>query len=423
MDINITVAEREIKPSVVNLYQFENETTTLEFTLDSYVFEEIDLRNYKCYVVTSQNGQIDMTEVPTMVVDSKLIVTWEVQEYSIRQRGAVLYQLCFKENADDGENTAVWYSYKGVIINRESIDADNHITANYPTILKQWLDRINENRDELITEIHTIVEQVPYGVVYIPYGETLDPSVRTEGHLYYQITSEDTTEGHFEDHQGNKLGLSGYVKVINDAVDLNTLVENHTYAINGAPTNAPTGATIKFVQVITDGTVVTQIAYSNYTTPTNVWVRVGTVDGQFPEWSRLVTNSDNEFLQIKLDKKQFEIDALYKFHSNEFLHLVVDTFDDTTGFQSIPDTCVYDTERKLITSSGDCELSYNSFDTSTYSSIWVSVDYEGGSVEIVLDETSLTNNEINAIIGNSQSTLTLKIIGEVTLKNVAWGLK
>ena len=223
MDLKLTLSDREIRPQVVNFFQYENQTTTMVFTLDSYMYGEVDLRNYKAYAVTSQNGLVDMTEL-VMNYDEgndELDLYWEVQEYSLRQEGAVTYQIVFKENADDGENTAVFNSYKGVIINRGSVDADNHITANYPTLLKQWLDKmaametelntikdnaideLEEVRAETVEDINGFVDDFNSSIIYIPYGETVTD--RIEGHLYYQYTDSSNTKGQFEDHNGNVL--------------------------------------------------------------------------------------------------------------------------------------------------------------------------------------------------------------------------
>lgn len=196
MDISIKVANRELSPAVCNFFQYENQTVTLKFTLDSYKYGEVDLRNYKAYGVTSQNGMVDMTELVSTYDSAKdeLTLTWEVQEYSLRQVGPITYQICFKENADDGENTAVFYSYKGIMINRGSIDGDNHITANYPTILKQWLDRIN-----------SLASMYNAGIIYMDMGNSIPAAERLEGRLYYQFTNAEKTKGYFEDHTGKVL--------------------------------------------------------------------------------------------------------------------------------------------------------------------------------------------------------------------------
>ena len=63
MDLNLTLSNRQITPPVVNTFQFENDITTLNFVLDSYIHEEIDLRNYKAFAITSQKGIVDVTEL------------------------------------------------------------------------------------------------------------------------------------------------------------------------------------------------------------------------------------------------------------------------------------------------------------------------------------------------------------------------
>ena len=200
--MEFTIENRQIKPAVYPIFQNENDTTVLKFTLANYIHDDtVDLRNYTAYAVTSQNGLIDMTELESEYDESNdtLTISWNVQEYSLREAGAIQYQIVFKENADDGENTAVYYSNKAILMNRMSINADDHITANYPTLLKQWLDRINQ-----------LSGDANKGFFYIPYGETIPPSERLEGTMYWQWDNEDNTAGHFEDDSGNVLTFSQY---------------------------------------------------------------------------------------------------------------------------------------------------------------------------------------------------------------------
>lgn len=246
MDLNLTLSNRQIVPAVTNMFQFENQTTTLNFVLDSYMWEETDLRNYIPYAVTSINGVIDVTELTATYNENtdKLTVSWTVGEYTLSEKGAVLYQIVFKENKLDGEigeedvNNAVWYSYKAIMINRSSIDGDNHITANYPTLLKQWLDKmgamedelikvkdkgiddIEEATDEYIEEINELAAKFDTSVVYIPYGETIPVENRLSNRLYYQYTDETHTKGRFEDSNGVILNLdpTGYVTCIGQTI-------------------------------------------------------------------------------------------------------------------------------------------------------------------------------------------------------------
>ena len=63
MAFQIKIANREINPRVINFFQFENQVTMLEFELDSYIYDEVDLRNYKAYAHSTINGVIDSTEL------------------------------------------------------------------------------------------------------------------------------------------------------------------------------------------------------------------------------------------------------------------------------------------------------------------------------------------------------------------------
>lgn len=214
MAYQINIANREINPRVINFFTFENQVTTLEFTLDSYMYDEVDLRNYKAYAVTSIKGSVDMTELEMNYdeVDDKLNLKWNVGDYTLTQEGAIVYQITFKQNEDDGENSAVWYSYKAIMINRGSVDADHQIVAEYPTIMKQWLDKMDALEGELINikneaieEINKIAAMFDACVVYIPYGETISVEDRLNNRLYYQYTNEEHTNGRLEDCEGTIL--------------------------------------------------------------------------------------------------------------------------------------------------------------------------------------------------------------------------
>lgn len=240
MAYQINIANREINQRVINFFQFENGVTTLEFTLDNYIYDEVDLRNYKAYAITSIKGSVDMTELEMNYdeVDDKLTLTWNVGDYTITQDGAIIYQITFKENEDDGENSAVWYSYKAVMINRGTVDADHQIVAEYPTIMKQWLDKmesmedelikvkdtaideVEDTRDEAIEDINDLAAKFDTSVVYIPYGETIPVEDRLSNRLYYQYTDEAQTRGRFEDSEGVILNLdpTGYVTHIGQTI-------------------------------------------------------------------------------------------------------------------------------------------------------------------------------------------------------------
>lgn len=162
---------REIKPQKIAVKQFEADTTVLTFTRDSYKYDQIDLRNYKAYAITSINGEIDMTELTKTVSGSQLILTWALSARTLRHAGAINYQISFKADAD---SPAVFNTYQGIIQNSASID-ESELVGDYPTIMKQWLDLINARSGA-----------VPHKVVYMLPGNPVPVAARTAGTLYYQ---------------------------------------------------------------------------------------------------------------------------------------------------------------------------------------------------------------------------------------------
>lgn len=210
MAYQINIANREINPRVINFFTFENQVTTLEFTLDNYIYDEVDLRNYKAYAVTSIKGSVDLTELEMRYdeVDDKLNLTWNVGDYTLTETGAIVYQITFKQNENDGEDSAVWYSYKAIMINRGSVDADHKIVAEYPTIMKQWLDRMDRLYSEVLgvqEELEEYAIKFTNSIFYIDYDKAIPVEERIDGRLYYQWTNADKTKGRFEDPDGKPL--------------------------------------------------------------------------------------------------------------------------------------------------------------------------------------------------------------------------
>lgn len=304
MDVSLKLENRAINPAVINLFQFENNTTTLNFVLDSYIWENSDLRNYKAYAISSINGVIDYTELE-MTYDEdadKLSLSWLVQDYTLSEKGAITYQIVFKENTIEGNageedvNTAVWYSYKAIIINRESLDGDNHIVANYPTILKQHFDKINE-----------LAGLMEAGVVYIPYGETIEPASRLAGRVYYQYTDAYNVTGRFEDHEGNILidNQSLTAVELQPNVNLNDIRESGVY-YTSLNTNAATmsNTPIKeafYLEVISMDENLTKQVWTHFnTTVGDVYTRKY-YRGTWGEWYKTATTKyvDGTFLPLK----------------------------------------------------------------------------------------------------------------------------
>lgn len=191
--MDITVSNKQLNPAVIHTNQFSNGEYKVVFKFDDYVQNGVDLRDKKVYVITSYYGTPDIMEVTSTVVGTKLEVTWDIDSKTLENDGVVQYQLRFSESGIDG--TAVWYSYKGLLIVRESIDVDNHTSANYPTLLQQMLNKIEQ-----------ISGNLDAAVFYMEPGNSIPVVERTSNRLYYQIVDSETNEGYFEDHTGKKLG-------------------------------------------------------------------------------------------------------------------------------------------------------------------------------------------------------------------------
>ena len=178
--VDITVSDKQMKPQVIHTDQFENGVNTIRFIIEDYMQGSTDLQKFKAYAVTSLNGEIDITEVPYTVSGRVMTLTWALSAYTLRNPGVIQYQLRFSQSEADG--TAVWSSYKGVIVNRLAINADDYISANYPTLLK-------ENQDL----IHTLSGAFGAEIVYMPVGEPIPVEERLAGRLYYQWLDTPTT--------------------------------------------------------------------------------------------------------------------------------------------------------------------------------------------------------------------------------------
>ena len=178
MKLQIT-NNREIKPQKVSLKQGESNTTVLRFERDSYKYDQIDLRDYKAYAVTCLNGNIDITELAVTTDGAKLILNWTLSDYTLRHAGALAYQIVFKGTED---SAAVFNTYQAILQISSSIDGDNYVSANYPTLLKQWLDIIDARSGAIGSDI-----------VYMNAGSSIAVEERAAGNLYYQWNETPTT--------------------------------------------------------------------------------------------------------------------------------------------------------------------------------------------------------------------------------------
>ena len=171
--VDITISNKQMKPGVIHTDQFENGVHVLRFTLADYVQNNIDLRKFKAYVVTSLKGVPDVAEIPYTISDRQLILTWSLSAYTLREPGIIQFQIKFAQSKEDA--TGVWWSYKGVVINRVSINADDYVSAQYPTLMKQWIDLM-----------HTLSGVYGTTIEYMMPGKSIPVDERLESRMYYQ---------------------------------------------------------------------------------------------------------------------------------------------------------------------------------------------------------------------------------------------
>lgn len=172
MSIEININNRQPSPGVLNLFSHERDSRVIEFILENYRYNEKDLSKYKAYVSTAVNGKYDLVELTSFVEEGKLKVIWNLRDYTFPQTGAILYQLCFK---GDDENATAYYTYKAVIVNRETLDAEHQFPCDYPTIMQQWIDHM-----------HTLSREFGSDITYMYPGQSIPVEERLGGRLYYQ---------------------------------------------------------------------------------------------------------------------------------------------------------------------------------------------------------------------------------------------
>ena len=140
-DIKVTLETKQLYPAVVNLKQFSNNTDTLTFELENYMYETTDLSKLDAYAVCDMvNQEVDEVKLEKQVVENKLRLTWTVTGYTTQLDGHINYQIVFKNIEND--KSVIWFSHQGIIFVNSSIDGDGYIAAKYPTILQQWEQRM-----------------------------------------------------------------------------------------------------------------------------------------------------------------------------------------------------------------------------------------------------------------------------------------
>ena len=209
---------RQIRPAVINTFQNNGNVDRLEFQMEDYNQDNVDLSTMDAYAIVYGSLGLDEIKLESEVTsDGVLKIYWDLNSYTLALGEKIFYQICFKS-----EGSQVWTSYKGVIFCNESLTADEEIVAQYPTILKQMEGRIETRTDEAIDEftviaseqlnntverVNELADNFDASVVYVPYGETIPIEDRLNNRLYYIYTDEEHSSGRFEDSEGTTLFL------------------------------------------------------------------------------------------------------------------------------------------------------------------------------------------------------------------------
>lgn len=187
---NISILEdKRLFPTVINIIEGSNKVDTAVYTLENYIVNNIDLSTYDWYVDLIGVDGVDEVKLTKTIEDGKLVITFDLTEYVTRLGNTLTYQLVAKDSVG-----SVWNSAKGIILNSDSIQAEDFIVANYPSILKQW-----ENK------IENMAGSLDNAYVMIPYNETVPVESRIAGKFYLQRLNDVDYSCVIEDHEGNIL--------------------------------------------------------------------------------------------------------------------------------------------------------------------------------------------------------------------------
>lgn len=175
--IALTLSEKQIKPGVIHTDQFNNEARLIEFTIPHYTQNGVNLRDYTPYLVSSVNGVMDCTMLTRENNGVGIKLTWALSDHFLMTPGVITYQIVFANSKTDvfNDRTAAWFSYKAVIVNRITINTDDYISANYPTLMRQWMDLM-----------HTLSGAFGTEITYMQVDKPIPVEERLPGRLYYQ---------------------------------------------------------------------------------------------------------------------------------------------------------------------------------------------------------------------------------------------
>lgn len=200
--------QHQITPAVVNAFQANNLVDNLVFTMANYTDGDTDFSKMKCYAICYGVLGLDEIILPTRINDAgELEITWTLDSYTLSIGQNIYYQIVFKD-----ADATVLTTYKAIILCNESIPADEHIVAQYPTILKQIERNIEINitnisnevdgkLDDMTEKVNSVVASDAYYLMN--YDEPIPLDQRANGKLYLQRLNDYDYSCIIEDFKGN----------------------------------------------------------------------------------------------------------------------------------------------------------------------------------------------------------------------------
>lgn len=142
--MNLIIENKLINPGVINLTQFSSGTDTLIFELENPIYENLDFKDdeYVAYAIAvlPTGKMMDKIELEKNIIDKKLTLIWKVTNYTTKVNGTLTYQIIFENTNKE----VVWYSNNALMFVNSSINADDFLTAYYPSLLQQWMLKMEQ---------------------------------------------------------------------------------------------------------------------------------------------------------------------------------------------------------------------------------------------------------------------------------------
>ena len=186
IDIEI-LQDNRLVPTVMNINQGQNKLDTALYSMENYVINDVDLSTCDWYAVLMGVYGLDEVKLTHEIDGGVLKIRWDLNNYVTNIGQTLTYQIVAK-NSD----AAVYYTNKGIILNSQSIHADEFIVANYPSILRQWEEYMKDLSGTSLD-----------AYVVMNLGEYIPVEERVEGKFYINRLTDYDYSCLIEDAKGN----------------------------------------------------------------------------------------------------------------------------------------------------------------------------------------------------------------------------